>query len=633
MPYIQRTRAERATQLLLLATLAWAAHRALFPLAETDLFFHLKLGDIIVATRHIPFRNLFSFTHPEHVDPDLAWAFQVLVSLVHRAGGFAAIVIVKTVLAVAATALLWLACRRRGAAALPTALALVMAIEAARPRLVERPHAVTFVGLGALSLLLADVEARPRRWWWLPPLTLAWAQFHAGVFFAPLVAAAFAVGAAVDGIALPWRRVAAALTLSIAATFATPAGTMLPHYLSWHTGLGATRVIDEFRGADAWNDPWFFALLAVALAAAVARGRRALRHVLPLVLVAALALRSVRFVAEWSLLAAPLVADGLDRLLAAHAPRLLRARAAAAVSLALVALVATDRAVDPAPPRLAHDVVPFDAIDFVTRTGLRRRMFHDLDVGCYLAWEGWPRWQVFEDARLPAYPDDFHRALDETPLQPAAFDALLRRYAVDAALLVEPGTNRRAGSFAPDEWALVWRRPSALVFARRTLEHADVIAAHEIPLAVEFGWLDGTRVLPLPSPPPRSPVPRCEWDRRLAATMWAEAEPERALDARIDALAHHCLAGADEADARFHLGARLQRDGQLARAAAEYDRVLALVPDHAAALINRGWARLRADPARAREDFEHARQLAPSRAGEIDAALAQTSVAGKSQLR
>jgi tetratricopeptide (TPR) repeat protein len=632
MPYIQRTRAQRATQLLWLATLAWAAHRALFPLAETDLFFHLKLGDLIVATRHIPFRNLFSFTYPDHPDPDLAWAFQVAVSLAYRAGGFAAIVVGKTLLVVAATALLWGACRRRGAAALPTALALVMAIETARPRLVERPHLVTFVGLGAIALLLSGIESRAR-WWWFPVLTLVWAQFHAGVFFCPLLLAGFVVGAAVDGVALPWRNVALALGLTVAATFATPAGTMLPRYLLWHTGLGATRAIDEFRRADAWNDPWFFALLASALAAAVARGRRELRHILPVVLAAALALRSVRFVAEWAFVAAPLVADGLARLIAAHAPRLGRPRAAGVVALALVAIIAADRAVDRSPPRLAVDVVPFDAIDFVTTTGLRRRMFHDLDVGCYLAWQGWPRWQVFEDARLPAYPDEFHRALDDTPLAPAAFDALLRRYQVDAALVGDPGINRRAGSFAPDEWALVWRRPSALVFARRTPEHAAVIAAHEIPLAVEFRWVDGTHVVPLTLPPLRSPVSRCEWDRRLAVTMWGEADPERALDARVDALAHGCLDAADEADTRFHLGARLQQGGELGRAAAEYDRVLQLAPDHVGALVNRGWARLRSDPSAARNDLEHARQLAPERAAEIEQALAQTGVNHKQQLR
>jgi hypothetical protein len=584
----------------LCATLVWAAHRALFPLSETDLFFHLKLGDLIVAGHRIPFRNLFSFTYPDHRDDDLSWAFQVLVSLVYRGGGFAAIVLLKTALVVAATALVWLACRRRGLAALPTALALVAAIEAARPRLVERPHLVTFVGIGAVSAMLAGIESRPRRWLWLPLLTLAWAQFHAGVFFCALMTVLFVAGARLDGIALPWRRVALALALVAAAMFATPAGARLPRYLLWHTGLGATRIIDEFRHADAWNDPWFFALVAACIAVAVARRRW--RDILPVAVTAWLAQRSVRFVAEFAFLSAPLVADGLDRLLATS--RLAATRAAAvALAAALVVVVVTDRLADPQPPRLAADVVPFDAIDFVTRTGLRRRMFHDLDVGCYLAWEGWPRWQVFEDARLPAYPDEFHRAMDGTPNDPPAFDRLLRRWDIDAALVVEPGTNRRSGSFDPEEWALVWRRPTALVFARRTPEHAALIAAHEVPLHISFTWENGSHAAPLWTPPARSPVARCEWDRRLAAVLDGDGDPERALDARADALARNCLAGDEEADARFYVGARLQRRGELAAAAAEYDRVLELRPNDARARVNRAWARLPAELERTLRDI------------------------------
>ena len=552
----------------------------------------MKLGDLIVATRHIPFRNLFSFTYPNHPDPDLAWAFQVLVSLAYRAGGFSAIVVVKTLFVVAAVGFVGLACRRRGTSALATALALVVAVEAARPRLVERPHVVTFVGIGVLLWLLARIESSPRRWWWIPALALVWAQFHAGVFFCALVVALFVAGAALDRTPLPWRRVAAASALTVAAMFATPAGTRLPRYLLWHTGLGATRIIDEFRHADAWNDPWFFAIVALCLATAAARPRR-WRDILPVAVAAVLAARSVRFVAEFALLAAPLVADGLDRFLRANAPRVVAARPVAlALAAALVAVVAVERVADPAPPRLAADVVPFDAVDFVTTTGLRRRMFHDLDVGCYLAWQGWPRWQVFEDARLPAYPDEFHRAMDATPNDPSAFDALLRRYDVDAALVVEPGTNRRSGSFDPDEWALVWRARNALVFARRTRDHATVIAAHEIPLRISFRWEDGMHTSPLPTPPARSPVSRCEWDRRLVAVLEGDGDFERALDVRGDALDRDCLGPADEAEARFYLGARLQRAGQLARAVAEYDRVLALRPDDARARLNRAWALL-----------------------------------------
>ena len=264
--------------------------------------------------------------------------------------------------------------------------------------------------------------------------------------------------------------------------------------------------------------------------------------------------------------------------------------------------------------------MPFDAIDFVTATGLRRRMFHDLDVGCYLAWQGWPRWQVFEDARLPAYPDDFHRAIDATRQTPAAFDALLRRYDVDAALIVEPGINRRAARSRPTSgrWCGAARRRWCSRGARPSMRRSSLRARSR---STRLRWQTGSRMLPLSSPPSRSPVPRCEWDRRLAAALDGEADFDRALDARLDALARGCLAPRREADVRFELASRWQRAGELDRAAAEYDRVLALAPDHAAALINRGYARLARDPAAARADFTRARVLAPGRAAELDRAL------------
>jgi hypothetical protein len=222
----------------------------------------------------------------------------------------------------------------------------------------------------------------------------------------------------------------------------------------------------------------------------------------------------VRFVAEWALVAAPLAAVALEPIEGALGG--LGRPALALCALLPLFDIAHARLRTSFDIGLAADVVPFDAIDFITRNGLRDRLYSDLDVGCYLLWEGWPRYRVFQDARLPAYPDDFHRALDETPLAPAAFDALLQRFSVDSALIAYPGVNMRAGSFDPEEWALVYRSGDALAFARRVPRLARVIAEYEIPLRVRFSFAHGSHVEPLRTPPARSPVDRAEWQRRLA---------------------------------------------------------------------------------------------------------------------
>jgi tetratricopeptide (TPR) repeat protein len=597
------------------AALLFVAHRALAPMSETDLFFHLKIGDVIREQHAIPFRNLFSFTYPDHPDPDLSWGFQVLVSALHQLGGFHAIVLFKTLLIVAAAALVWRSMRRAGIGEAAAAIALVLLAETAYPRMVERPHLVTFVGIGALLVLLGEYErGRTRAAWLLPPLVLVWANFHAGVFFAPLVTGCFLLGALRDRERPPLRPLALGLAAAVPLMFATPAGFRLLPYLGWHTGVASSREIDEFRHAEPWSDPWFFVMLAAcALALLVLRKQIRLRQLLPIVVVAILAQRSVRFVAEWAFLAAPLVAAGLDAALRGLSlPRPELGRIAAAV--AIFAVVLFQRIGHPFAFGLDPERVPTDAIGFVTATGLRDRMYEDLDLGCYLLWEGWPRYRVFQDARLPAYPHEFHYALDHTPLDPAAFDALLRRYGVDAALLNDPGINIRSGSFDPEEWALVWRRKDALVFARRTPAHAEVIRMHEIPLRVRFSYTEGSRVEAIANPPARSTVPRCDWNRRLATALEGIADQEGALDARSRALAQGCLGKTEEADVRFRLGARAQLAGQLRAALAEYDRVLALAPDYTDARVNRAFARLQlGDREGAREDFERARKADPNR--------------------
>lgn len=444
-------------------------------MAETDLFFHLKLGDLILEQHHIPFKNLFSFTFPDHIDQDLAWAFQVACSLFYRAGGFSAIVLWKSALILTAVVLIWRACRLHGAGPIAASLATAVAVAAMDQRLCERPHLVTFVGIALLHNLLATRKLR-----WIPLVAWIWANFHAGVFLCVVMLTTWAIGMRLQAKKVAWREQGIILLLCVVAISATPAKFMLPSYLLWHTGLGATRIVEEFRRADPWNDPWFFIEVTLCAITVVRLGRRTpWRLVLPAAVVALLAWRSVRFAAEWALVAAPLVAHGLTRAGTQVSAR--TRHAVAALSLAgFIALIAGERSGRPWRLGLDPDVAPFSAIDFATRNGLRERMFHDFDVGCYLLWEGWPRYRVFEDARLPAYPGDFHRAMDESVFSTPKFLAILERYQVDAALIAWPELNPRARQFPREDWALVYRGEDAWLFAKRVPRHADLIAAQEL---------------------------------------------------------------------------------------------------------------------------------------------------------
>ena len=145
----------------LAALLLFVAGLSLRPMAESDLFFHLKAGQEILARHGLPGRNLYSFTAPDYPDLDTSWLAEVGAAVVYGRGGFPAVVIAKTLVLLIAFAGAYRLCRRRGAGAVASALALAAAAFVGRDRFVERPHIFSLAGVVAtLSAIDALLERR-----------------------------------------------------------------------------------------------------------------------------------------------------------------------------------------------------------------------------------------------------------------------------------------------------------------------------------------------------------------------------------------------------------------------------------------------------------------------------------------
>ena len=609
------------------ALLLFVAGRCLQPMDETDLFYNLRLGEIVIGTHHVPRTNLLSFTNPDFPDPNLAWVFQIVLALAYRAGGIAGTVLLKTAFVMATFALLFRVALRRGANPAVAALALALAAWAAEPRFVERPHLVTFLGLATLLLALERAEAG-RPWLLLAslPLGLVWANGNSCFFLAPALLSLHAVGCVADRRGADGRRAALVAAALLPLTLATPAGTGVLRYVANHFRMPVLRPLQEYRVAEWPTDgPFLILALVVAAMAVAATARRpparALRQVLPLLALGALGARRIRFVAEFALLAGPFVAAGasagLGRL--GRLPIASRRAGAAAALAALVALTVAPRFGAARAGRKLVDLgvepglIPTAAIAWVNAAGLRDRLYNDLEVGSYLAWEGWPRHRVFQDPRINGYPDAWHALLRRDDLTRETWDGFLGRYGVQAALISFPDVNPRAALFDPDRWALVLRTGEALVFVRRDPAHAALIARDELPLTFRFARDTGVEPVPLDEGPASSPLPACEWQRRLGELFVERNEPSRADVAFRRALeATGCL---DETRRAARSGA-----ASVALELGDAARATALLAglETAGAQTNRGYAELElGHPGEALAAFERARALAatPSQRG------------------
>jgi hypothetical protein len=436
---------------------------------------------------------------------------------------------------------------------------------------------------------------------------VVWANLHAGVFVAPLLLAFAAGGAALDRDRA-WRWLATGSLLALAATLATPLGFGLFRYLRLHVTIPAVHTIDEFRGPTWISDAPLFvygaALLAVLGGAAVAaRWRPRWTQLAPLLALALLVVRSVRFAPELALVAAPLLASAATTLadrLRLRVPTLLAGPVPVVFTVALLAgftIVPRLGATATAGIGLDRREIPEAAIAFVEANDLRDRMYNDFEVGSYLLFDpkgGYPRHQVFVDPRLPAYPFEFHQLLGRFDLSRDEWSAAMDRYGVETALLAYAGLNRRVAWWDPERWALVYRAGDARVFVRRLPRYRALIAAREIPATFSFTIEEGVRTWPLERRPADSPVPDCEWQRRLGdlrfeldgtASPAALAAYGRALEAPPG-----CLEPAEDARLSAWLGALALGAGHAADALPLFDRALAHGARDVTTLSNRALA-------------------------------------------
>ena len=181
-----RPRLVRAAQTVfsfpvMLATLlvgATAAPVRLFDV-DPDLWWHLKVGESILATHHFPTTDPYSFT--VHGQPWLAyeWLGEVVLAGVQRIGGLrgldALLIVVSAAVMLAIYALATIRTGNSKAAFAAAAVLLVLA----RPSFSLRPQMFGYLFL-TLTLIALELFRQGKRGalWSLPVLMLAWVNTH-----------------------------------------------------------------------------------------------------------------------------------------------------------------------------------------------------------------------------------------------------------------------------------------------------------------------------------------------------------------------------------------------------------------------------------------------------------------------
>ena len=416
-----------------------------FPVFESDLFWHLASGRWILEHGALPRADPFRFTADAAPWVDHEWLFQVAARGVEAAGGLDALILLRACALALFALLLFASGRRAGLAPGLAGLVALGATLGVRPRFLVRPEIVTLFGIVVLlSLLERLLSAREGRQqglqalgklpWALAGLVVVWVQIHGEAMLAPGLAFLSLLGATL-ALPAPARRSRAAWGV----VFGLPAllaGALLVNPYGWRlfeVPLGIARALADLPAANpewlssfAAPQPYLFAGIAMVTVLAVLARRRCGRWPapewgLPTLALGALALSAVRHQALFYAAAAPFAARALAALpeTRALAPRAARALAGTAVALAAVLALwcALPPASGPLRPRhgglawgfgLASGRFPVAAAERLAARPQVGPLYNELAHGGYLLWRLHPPRRVWIDGRMELDPGLLH---------------------------------------------------------------------------------------------------------------------------------------------------------------------------------------------------------------------------------
>jgi hypothetical protein len=472
------------------------------PATDPDFWWHLRTGQWIVETGHVPHSDPFSVTRAGHAWVSHEWLSEVVFYELWKHGGAAALIVFSAIITTAGFMLLYLRCLLWGGAKHWAAAATAFGALASAPSWGVRPQMFTFT---LASLLLWLVESgnksgnkkdRPRLLLWIPPLFLLWLNLHAGFALGLALLFAYGLGLILETAVgnTPWKNARPIILLVLLLLLAclalvplNPSGVQLYRYpFDTLRSSGMRSFIGEWFSPDfhEWlYRPFLLVWLLLLTALASFRSRPRGRVIVPLLLTSFAALDAVRHIPIFILVAIPVIAAALpvvrgSRAGGSHPSPGAQGRGAPVSSwfrpsfnlavLILMAMFASVRWVSLARNQDAREAEQFPqkAVAFLRASDQPRRIFVYYDWGGYAIWKLYPEYRVFMDGRADLYGDDLLRQFKTAVQLRTGWRDVLDSWKVEA-VLVPPSCALAQALILDPNWQAAFIDSKAIILVRR----------------------------------------------------------------------------------------------------------------------------------------------------------------------
>lgn len=465
----------------MLALLAVFTVRSRFD--DPDMWWHLKMGQIIWTTHTIPLQDTFSYTTNHHPSVPQEWLGEVSLYIAYKLGGYSGLMLWVCLFASAIFIAAFVFCSAYGGNLKVAFLGGVIVWLFSTIGLAARPQMIGYLLLIVELFLIHLGRTRSPRWFLcLPVLFALWINCHGSFFLGMVVAGIFLVSSFVHFqsgslVAPRWdaerrRKLIIALVLSVGALFLNPDGIHQVLYpanalVSQRLALGASQ---EWQ-ATSMSDPRALALLLVLLGSflTVVLRRSELYFDELLILVAAtwLGLSHQRTLFAFGILVAPILSRQIAGLWEGYErdkdPHWLNAIFMAGSLLAMVYIIPNAKELSAQTEKNS----PVKAVEFIKSHQLAGPMLNDYGFGGYLIWAA-PEYPVMIDGRADVYEwsgffEDYEKwaMLENNPKD------LPDKYKVNFCLLASQSPMAQAMSLVPG-WKIVYSDQNSVILLRES---------------------------------------------------------------------------------------------------------------------------------------------------------------------
>jgi hypothetical protein len=456
-------------------------------MTDPDAWWHLRTGERIVTTLHVPHNDPYSYTR--YGQPWVAheWLSDVLIYSVYRLSGWPGLVVFFGLITTATMLLLFARCPGRPyIAGAVTAWAAIASL----PLWGVRPLMLSLLLASIFLVILERSDAHPNWLWWTPPLMLLWVNLHAEYALSLALLALFLAGGVLD-VALgaeTWahaaprlRNLGLVLAVCVALVPLNPNGVQMYVYpLRTLYSSAMQQYIAEWASPNFHQGrflPVLLLMLAILLGLGLAPRRMRPREVLLLLVMTGAVLRSVRHITIYVLVAAPILAQLAQALLQERERAWLtsaRARAfpgktllnaglllaVAIFTLARVSYVLRHQA------DMEAESFPAAALAFLAAQKPPGPVLNHYNWGGYMIWKLYPEYRVYIDGRADLYGDAFMQRFAATYYLRPGWQQELEHWQIRTVVLPPAAPLVAALRAAPD-WRRAYEDSQAVVLVRR----------------------------------------------------------------------------------------------------------------------------------------------------------------------